>query len=507
MEYSCAEGRFGLLVRPSYIFKLVCLLGLAGCGVQGGVTTILGTRSSTSPPSFSLSPTSGPIGTLVSLSGADFSLVSSVSVNGTQALILQSSSTAAVAMVMPGSTTGAVSAVIAGSSLVGSSGFSVISSGTPNTQQGSRLTGTGGISPAQGIAVSLSADGNTLAVGGQSDNSNVGASWIFTRSGTSWSQQGSKLIGTGGVGSGLQGTAVSLSADGNTLAVGGWMDDSNQGATWIFTRSGTTWTQQGSKLVGTGAVGAARQGTSVSLSADGNVLAASGAGDDSNAGAVWIYTRSGTTWTQQGSKLIGSGAVGAASQGGRVSLSSDGNTLAFGGSADNANAGATWIFTRSGSVWTQQGSKLVGTGAVGVARQGSALALNANGNILAVGGWSDDSNAGATWIFTRSGTTWTQEGSKLVGSGAIGAARQGTAVSLNADGSTLATGAWWDNSTEGAAWIFARSGGVWTQQGSKLFGSGASVAAWQGRALSLSSDGNTLSVGGGGDNSTWIFVP
>ena len=67
-------------------------------------------------------------------------------------------------------------------------------------------------------------------------------------------------------------------------------------------------------------------------------------------------------WTQQGNKLVGTGAVGQAVQG-SVSLSADGNTAIMGGSGDNSNAGAAWVFTRSGSVWTQRGTKLVGTGA------------------------------------------------------------------------------------------------------------------------------------------------
>ena len=196
-----------------------------------------------------------------------------------------------------------------------------------------------------------------------------------------------------------QGCAVSLSSDGNILAVGGYGDSTNAGATWIFTRSGSTWTQQGSKLVGTGATANAVQGYAVSLSADGNTLAVGGQGDSTNAGATWIFTRSGSTWTQQGSKLVGTGNTGAARQGYAVSLSSDGNKLAEAGYADAINIGATWIFTRSGSTWTQQGSKLVGTGATGKAFQGYSVSLNGNGNTVAVSGYQDSTNIGATWIF------------------------------------------------------------------------------------------------------------
>jgi hypothetical protein len=84
-------------------------------------------------------------------------------------------------------------------------------------------------------------------------------------------------------------------------------------------------TQQ-AKLVGTGAVGLARQGWSVSLSRDGNTAIVSGINDNGGGGAAWVYTRSGGVWSQQGPKLIGTGAIGLASQGWSVSLSRDGNT-------------------------------------------------------------------------------------------------------------------------------------------------------------------------------------
>src|SRR5207245_9735519 len=126
-----------------------------------------------------------------------------------------------------------------------------------------------------------------------------------------------------------------------------------------------------------------------------------------------------------GWKLVGTAAVGSACQCISVSLSSDGNTAIVGGSIDNSGAGAAWVFTRSGGVWTQQGTKLVGTGAVGSAIQGASVSLSSNGNTAIVGGYVDNSNAGAAWVYTRSGGGWTQQGTKLVGPGAVGPATQG----------------------------------------------------------------------------------
>jgi hypothetical protein len=382
------------------------------------------------------------------------------------------------------------------------------------TQQGSKLVGTGyssGTEGGQGYSVALSNDGTTLAIGSYADNSYAGATWVFTRSGTTWTQQGSKLVGTGATGAARQGLSIALSDDGNTLAIGGYNDDSGIGATWVFTRSGSTWTQQGSKIVGTSYTGTPYQGWSIALNSDGNTLAIGGVNDNSGIGATWIFTRSSSTWTQQGSKLIGTGATGAAGQGTSVSLNGDGNTLAIGGEGDNTSIGATWIFTRSSSTWTQQGSKLVGTGYTGsLVYQGTATALSTDGSTLAIGGYYDNSSLGATWVFTRSGSTWTQQGSKLVGANyTIGSTPlQGARVSLSGNGSILAIGGQGNNSGIGATWIFTRSGGTWTQQGGKLIGSGYSGTSYQGH-VSLSRDGYTLAVGGFGDNSyvgaTWVF--
>src|SRR5467141_2032229 len=365
-------------------------------------------------------------------------------------------------------------------------------------QIGTKLVGTGAVGAAnQGGSVSLSADGNMAIVGGSGDNSSVGAAWVFTRTGGVWSQQGTRLVGTGASGHALQGGSVSLSADGNTAIVGGGSDNSGAGAAWVYTRAGSVWTQQGTKLVGTGGTAIANQGVSVYLSAAGNTAIMGGHSDNLSAGAAWVFTRSGGVWTQQGTKLVGGGAVGNANQGSAVAVSADGNTAIVGGSGDNSAAGAAWVFTRSGGVWTQQGTKLIGTGAVDPAHQGQSVSLSADGNTAFVGGPNDNSSAGAAWVFTRTGGVWSQQGMKLVGTGAVGSASQGTSVYLSADGNTAFVGGSGDNNGAGAPWVFTRAGGVWTQQGTKLVGTGAVGFASQGASVSLSADGNTAIVGRG----------
>jgi hypothetical protein len=198
------------------------------------------------------------------------------------------------------------------------------------------------------------------------------------------------------------------------------------------------------------------QGASVALSGDGNTAIVGGPSDNKTTGAAWVFTRSGDVWMQQGNKLVGSG-VGEPplppGQGMSVALSADGNTAIVG----SWGAEAAWAFTRSGGAWTQQGKKLVGIDAVGSARQGMSVALSGAGNIAILGGFADD----GAQVFTRNGGHWTQD-KNLVGTGAVG--KSAPSVALSADGSIVMVGRSNDNGGIGAAWMFTRSGGYWTQE-------------------------------------------
>ena len=86
-----------------------------------------------------------------------------------------------------------------------------------------------------------------------------------------------------------------------------------------------------------------------------------------------------------------------------------GNIAILGGPTDNANTGAAWVFTNASGTWQQQSAKLVGTGAVGAAGQGSSVALSGNGTTAIFGGPLDQSATGAAWVFARSGSAWSRE--------------------------------------------------------------------------------------------------
>jgi len=465
------------------------------------------------PAITSFSPASGAVGTLVTINGANLSAPTAFSIGGVTALVINNTGTVLTGFVMPGAVTGVLSLTTGSGTATSSGNFTVTPTLRPGawSQQGGKLVGTGNTGAEnQGWSVSLSADGNRAIVGGPGDNGGRGAAWVYTRSGGVWSQQGGKLVGTGNTGAANQGISVSLRANGNTAIVGGTGDNGYRGAAWVYTRSGGAWSQQGGKLVGTGNAGAPQQGCSVSLSADGNTAIVGGFQDNSSQGAAWVYTRSGGAWSQQGGKLVGTGNTGAAQQGYSVSLSADGNTAIMGGFRDNNYQGATWVYTRSGGVWSQQGHKLVGTGSTAAANQGSSVSLSADGNTAIVGGYYDNSNQGAAWVYTRSGGAWSQQGGKLVGTGNTGAENQGFSVSLSADGNTAIVGGIADNSNQGAAWVYTRSGGAWSQQGGKLTGTGNTGAAYQGWSVSLSADGKTAIVGGPYDNSSqgavWAYT-
>jgi hypothetical protein len=378
----------------------------------------------------------------------------------------------------------------------------------PNSQQGSKLVGSGAIGAAQqGTSVALSGDGKTLVVGGPDDNSLTGAAWIFNRIGTQW-QQVAKLVGTGSVGPSQQGGVVAIDFKGTTIASGGLGDDSQNGAVWVFTKSSDgSWAQQGSKLTGSDATAGAKQGNAVSLSGDGNTLAFGGVEDSTSVGAAWVFKRTGSGWTQQGNKLVGTGGVSQQGQGSGVSLSLDGNTLASGGFKDAAFTGAIWVFTRSGDVWSQQGNKITATGTVPPSALGGP-ALSSDGNTLAAGAILDDSLKGAAFVFTRVNGVWTQQ-AKLVATDSSVQAYQGVNVSITSDGNTLLVGSAEDSSGIGGFWVYTRTDGVWTQQGDKRVGTGNVGNAKHGY-VSVSSNGSTAVLGGPEDASStgavWTFV-
>lgn len=353
-----------------------------------------------------------------------------------------------------------------------------------------------------GTPVAISADGSTAAIGYAPDHGNLGAVWVFTHSSTGWTQQDIKLLPNDAAGSPFFGSSIALSSDGNTMLIGGDCDSSIPsadpseqtcvGAAWVFTRSNGVWSQQGAKLIGSPARISQVQGTSVALSADGNTALIGGPGDSGWQGAAWIFTRSGATWTQQGNMLNVSDGPGT-SFGDSVALSSDGNTALIGGYGDDTQTGAAWVFTSSGVTWTQQGGKLVGTGAVGNAGQGLSVALSADGATALVAGPGDNNSTGAVWVFTFSEGIWSQQGGKLEGGGGGLNLNWVDTVALSADGNIALNGAFGYSQGTFGFWLYSRSNGAWTQPGGEVSLSGLDLSFL---SLGLSAAGDLAALGG-----------
>ena len=344
-----------------------------------------------------------------------------------------------------------------------------------------------------GASVSLSSDGSTALVGAYGKSSSTGAAYIFTKSGSTWTQQ-AKLVASDAATSDLFGISVSLSADGSTALVGARGKSSSTGAAYIFTKSGSTWVQQ-QKITASDTATSDAFGISASLSSDGSTALVGAYGKGGHTGAAYIFTRSGSTWTQQ-AKLTASDAANSTYFGASVSLSSDGSMAlvgAYGSAATGvSNTGAAYVFTRSGSTWTQQ-QKISASDAAAYDYFGNSVSISADGSTAIVGAWAKSTNTGAAYIFTRSGSTWTQQ-SILSASDVIENDYFGASVSLSGDGSVALVGAYRKSSNAGAAYVFTRSGSTWTQQ-QKISASDAAAYDYFGNSVSISADGSTALVG------------
>ena len=362
-----------------------------------------------------------------------------------------------------------------------------------------------------GISVALS--GDTALVGAYSDdvgaNFDQGSAYVFVRSGAIWIQQ-AQLTASDGAAGVFFGYSVALSGD--TALIGVPFDtvgvNFDQGSAYVFTRSGTTWTQQ-AKL--TNFIGAEADLFGISVALSGNTALVGAYGSNGNQGAACVFTRSGTTWIQQ-AQLTASG--GAVSDFFGISVALSGDTALMGAPGDNVGAnadqGSAYVFTRSGTTWTQQAQLTASDGAAG---DGFGTSVALSGDTALVGASGDDvaaANQGSAFVFTRSGTTWTQQ-AQLTASDRGAGDRFGISVALAGD--TALVGAHNDdvgaNADQGSAYIFTRSGTTWTQQ-AKLTASGGAASDVFGSCVALS--GDTALVGAYSDDvaaanqgSAWTF--
>ena len=429
-----------------------------------------------------------------------------------------------------------------------------------------------------GRSMALSDDGNTLAVsavqedsaamginGDASDNSadNAGAVYLFSRTGSIWSQQA--YIKASNTDANDQfGHSMALSDDGNTLAVSAIYEDSAAmgingdssdnstafaGAVYLFSRIGSGWSQQ-AYIKASNTDANDQFGVSVALSADGNTLAVGGYREDSaatgingdesdnsagNSGAVYLFSRTGNSWNQQ-AYIKASNTDAFDRFGHSVALSADGNTLAVsaylessaatginGEASDNSanEAGAVYLFSRTDNSWSQQ-AYIKASNTDSADYFGYSVALSADGNTLAVGGYREDSaatdingdtsdnsanSAGAVYLFSRTDNSWSQQ-AYIKASNTDSADYFGYSVALSIDGNTLVVGAYGEDSVDtgingeasdnsaneaGAVYLFSRTGSNWSQK-SYIKASNTEADDRFGHSVVLSADGNSLAV-------------
>ncbi|HTA35821.1 MAG TPA: IPT/TIG domain-containing protein [Solirubrobacteraceae bacterium] len=384
-----------------------------------------------------------------------------------------------------------------------------------------------------GSSAALSADGSTLLIGAPRDNDAHGAAWVFTHGEGGWVPQGGKLTAgelpaasgeacTGGStsceecaeepsatpeeeGECAFGTSVALSADGNTALVGNPTTTNAPGAVWVFTREGSSWTRT-AVLTGGSTSGEGRFGKSVALSADGATALIGDPSATNGRGSAWLFTREGSSWTPVGTLSVEASAF--AHFGRSVALSGDASLALIGGPGDEEYAGAAWTFTRSSSGWEQQPLKATEENAKAGDHFGRSVALSADGSTALIGAREAEEGRGSTSPFAVSENGLVAQGPKLVGP--PGELHFGAAVALSGDGDLALVGAPRSTANGGTVSALYRVGASWEVEDELISGAGAKNRSMFGAAVALSGDGTVAAVGSPRDGSragaAWAFA-
>jgi hypothetical protein len=371
-------------------------------------------------------------------------------------------------------------------------------------------------------SVAMSADGDTALIGAPGDDGGVGAAWVFTRSGATWTQQGPKL--TGGEAAGADeceveeegeeeagecgfGKSVALSGDGETALVGGPGANGNLGAVWVFVRSDAAWTQQGPALTGGDEHTKGHFGRSVALSDDGDTALIGAPGDSGYTGAAWVFTRADASWSEQ-AKLTAAGESGVIDFGLSVALSGDGASALIGAPGAADRLGAAWVFAEGeASGWVQQ-AKLAASDESGEGRFGYSVALSADAGTALVGGRPQDAT-GAAWAFTREDDAWSEPQALAAGGGDDEDHRFGYSVALSANGSSALVGDPGFEAGAGAVWLFTRSGSAFGA-GEALSAAGEHGSGRLGASVAFAGSGEGAILGAPSESArtgaAWAFV-
>ncbi len=317
---------------------------------------------------------------------------------------------------------------------------------------------------------SAAISGDTAVIGAPRYQDYKGRAYVYRRSGSDWTLEG-VLAASDGFSGDCFGCAVAISGD--TVIVGAYSDDGmmgvDAGAAYVFTRSGSAWTQA-AKLRPPEYAAFTGFGSSVAISGS-TVLVGSW-----YVGEAYLLTGGGASWTHAAHFVTTGGTPGPLIGGTWVAVSEDRAVV--------GDDGAVHVFARSGTTWTPEAQLT----APGTEVFGTLVALS--GDSIAVGApWDDDLGwqSGAVHVFTSSGATWTQQ-VKLFASDGSPADQFGRSPALAGD--TLVVGAVDDSEYKGFAYVFSRSGSTWSQR-AKL-GDGAPGDMF---GVSAAISGTTILVG------------
>ena len=353
-----------------------------------------------------------------------------------------------------------------------------------------------------GSSVSLSADGKIIAIGAPGNDGNgssAGHVRVYRNNNGGWVQIGFDIDGEAT--DDFSGRAVSLSADGKIVAIGANGNDAtgrNAGHVRVFENINDSWIQIGSDIDGERQID--QSGWALSLSSDGAIIAIGAYNNwetGSSIGHVRVYKNINGSWNQIGSDIDGKGAPGDES-GRSVSLSSDGNTLAIG--ATGYLGGHVRIYKNDNDKWMQVGSDIAGK--VSSDRFGSSVSLSADGNTVAVGAPYNDLNgdkSGLVQVYKNNNGDWKQLGVDITGEGK--GDRLGCSVSLSSDGSVLAIGAWGHTANKmfvGHVQVYKNKSANWIAVESNIDGEAGSD--YSGSSVSLSADGSVVAIGAWGND-------
>ncbi|MDN5864598.1 MAG: FG-GAP repeat protein [Gammaproteobacteria bacterium] len=343
--------------------------------------------------------------------------------------------------------------------------------------------------PDDAFSYSVAVSGSLAVVGATGANGGMGAAYVFAESNGTWVPV--QTLGASDAQAGA-GFGFSVSISGDSILVGSPYVNAGAGAAYVFTKSGGTWSQA-AELVPDDAGSNYNSGWSVALDGGTALVSAPVAPVDGNplAGAVYVFSGSGGVWSQA-QKLTAGDVAGFADFG--ISVALDGSTAVIGASGLNSYFGAAYVFEQSNGTWTQTAKLLPSDGTI---LEFFGISVAVDDATALVGAYYQDvganSHQGAAYLFTKSGGVWSQAQKLTANDGASGD-RFGLAVAL--DGSRALVGAYnadvAGNSTQGAAYVFEEMNGSWAQV-QKLNASDGAADDWFGNAVALS--GNTALIG------------